>query len=185
MAAKCFPFKSLKAMQAVATLLDGERSRQMSYYRLLKLLYIADRRHLGKTGRPILGGQAVAMDKGPLSSAVYDLIKRNHPDYPEWSQYFRVEGRNIEMLRHAGNGELSKREIDTLLDVFKEFEDRDDEELGAITHTFPEYQKHYHPNIAVPIPLVDIMEAVGCADQKDAVLQDAEEVGALDRVLGR
>ena len=46
----CFPFRSLKAMQAVATLLDDERSRQMSYYRLLKLLYLADKEHLKATG---------------------------------------------------------------------------------------------------------------------------------------
>lgn len=75
MSANSFPFKPLKAMQAAAVLLNTEQSQQMSYHRLLKLLYIADKKHLKATGRPITGGHMVATDKGPLSSPIYDGIK--------------------------------------------------------------------------------------------------------------
>ncbi len=184
MTTQSFPFNPLKAFQAIAVLLGRERCKEMAYYRLLKLLYIAERTHLKRTGRPILGGHVVAMERGPLSSPVYDLIKLSHPRSPEWSRYFRVEGRHVEMLQHAGNGELSKSEIRTLLDVFETFEDRDDEELGAITHEYPEYQRNYHKGTSTPIPLTDIIEAVGLANARDAILHDAEEVSALTVVFG-
>jgi len=184
MPAKIFHFKSRTAMQAAAVLLDTERSRQMGYYRLLKLLYIADRKHLEQTGTPITGGRMVAMDKGPLSSAVYDVARREHPAYPEWAEFFRVEGRNIEMIEHPGNGELSKREIRTLLDVAEQLQDRDDEEIGAVTHAFQEYQDHHRPGTSTTIPLADIIDAVGRSEQKAAILQDAEETAVLDRIFG-
>jgi len=49
-----------KAIQATAVLLRQEGKRA-SRLRLLKLLYIADRNALQKTGSPILGSKIVAM----------------------------------------------------------------------------------------------------------------------------
>ena len=184
MATKGFPFNSLKAIQAAAILLGAERSWQMGYYRLLKLLYLADRKHLKNTGRPILGGHAVAMDRGPLNSAVYDLIKQNHPDAPLWGRYFHVSGRNIELLRAASNGELSKKEIQTLLEVHGAFQECDDEEVGDATHGLPEYKGSYQKGTSTPIPLSAIIEAVGLGDLKEAILEDAGEVAAMDRLFG-
>jgi len=180
---KSFRFKPLKAMQGVAVLLDAEPTKQMSYYRLLKLLYFADRRHLEETGRPIIGGRTVAMDQGPLSSQVYDLIKKEHSAYPEWSQFFRVNGRYIEMFKHPGNGELSKREIRTLLAETNRFEDREDDELGVVAHTLKEYQDNYVPGTSKVIPLSDIIRAVGRATEEAAILKDAEQAAVLDRIL--
>lgn len=180
----CFRFKPVKAIQAAGVLLDAERTKQMSYYRLLKLLYFADRRHLEETGRPITGGRTVAMDQGPLSSPVYDLIKKEHPAYPEWSQFFRVDGRYIEMLKHPGNGELSKREIRTLLAEAKKFEDREDDELGVIAHGLPEYKDRHVAGTSTTIPLSDIVRAVGRMAEEAAILKDAEEAAVLDRILG-
>jgi len=179
-----FRFKPVKAMQAAAVLLDAEQTKQMSYYRLLKLLYFADRRHLQETGRPIIGGRTVAMDQGPLSSQVYDLIRKEHSAYPEWSQFFRIHGRYIEMLKHPGNGELSRREIRTLLAEAKKFEDREDDELGVIAHRLKEYQDNYVAGTSTVIPLSDIVRAVGRADEEAAILKDAEQAAVLDRILG-
>jgi uncharacterized phage-associated protein len=183
MAIQEFPFKSAKVIQAAAVLLDRERSRQMSYYRLLKLLYIADREHLRLTGRPIVGGRAVAMKAGPLHSAAYDLVKGTHPDYAAWADHFFVEGRNIEMRHHPGNGELSKREIQTLLAVAKEFEELDDDDLGTLTHSYPEYTECFKPGTSSTIPLAAIVNAVGYGDDREAILQDAETVRSLDRMF--
>jgi len=184
MAAKSFRFKPRKAMQAVGVLIDNERSKQMSYYRVLKLLYIADREYLAETGRPITGGRYVAMDQGPLNSPLYDLIKKERTEYPEWSKFFRTEGRNLEMLDNPGNEELSRREIRKLLDVAKRLEDRDDDEIGAITHDFPEYKKHYRENTSRTIPLEDIVVAIGRSADSKAILDDARTASILDSILG-
>lgn len=179
-----FPFRPAKAAQAAAVLLDSERSRQMAYYRLLKLLYLADREHLKATGRPIVGGRLVAMNKGPLHSAVYDLIKKQHPSYPEWSHCFRVEGRNIEMLDNPGNMDLSRREIQTLREVADRFADRDDDELGVITHNLPEYAKNYSPDTSTTIPLAEVIESVDRTAEADLILRDAAETAMLDSFFG-
>jgi uncharacterized phage-associated protein len=156
----------------------------MPYYRLLKLLYLADKEHLKATGRPIVGGRLVAMDKGPLHSAVYDLIRKEHPAYPEWSRCFRVEGRNIEMLDHPGNLELSRREIQTLRRIAESLADRDDEELGAITHKLPEYRKNHIPHTSTTIPLRDLIESVGRTAEAELILKDAKETAIVDSMLG-
>ncbi len=184
MPAKFFPFKPEKAAQAAAILLDAERAHQMAYYRLLKLLYLADKEHLRLTGRPIIGGRLVAMDRGPLHSAVYNLVKKEHPSYPDWSRFFRVEGRNIEMLANPGNLELSKREIQTLRELAEKLADRDDEELGTITHDLPEYTKNYNRSTSTAIPLADVIDAVNRGAEADQILKDAEESAILDSMFG-
>ncbi|NQU21002.1 MAG: SocA family protein [Candidatus Nealsonbacteria bacterium] len=181
---KSFPFKPAKATQAAAILLDFERSRQMGYYRLLKLLYIADKAHLKATGRPIIGGRLVAMDKGPLHSAVYDLIKKQHFAYQEWSRYFLIEGRNIEMIENPGNLELSKREIQTLRETAEKLADRDDEELGTLTHNTPEYTQYHTQGTSTTIPLSAVIESVGRTAEADLILRDAKETAVLDNIFG-
>jgi len=184
MSTRPFRFKARKAMQAVAVLLDNERTKQLPYYRVLKLLYIADREYLKETGRPITGGRCVAMDKGPLSSPLYDLVKKERPEYPEWSKFFRTEGRELEMVTHPGNDELSKREIRKLLEIATRLADRDDEEIGVITHGFPEYEKCHQEGTSTTIPLQDIIDAVGRSADAEAILEDAKTTRTLDSMLG-
>jgi uncharacterized phage-associated protein len=46
----------------------------MHYYRLLKLLYVADRECLRETSRPIVGGRYIATARGPLHRTLLDLV---------------------------------------------------------------------------------------------------------------
>jgi uncharacterized phage-associated protein len=61
-------------------LLRQDGVRCMNYMRLLKLLYIADRESLPRTGRPIVGGPVIAMERGPVLEEVFDLIRGTSPD---------------------------------------------------------------------------------------------------------
>lgn len=65
-------FSTAKAVAAIAYLVQrtGE-----SLYPVLKMLYLADKTHLEKYGRFIVGDQYVAMAKGPVPSATYDMLK--------------------------------------------------------------------------------------------------------------
>jgi uncharacterized phage-associated protein len=49
--------------------------RQANLYRLLKILYFADKEHLAQYGRTICGDSYVAMRLGPVPSGAYDVIK--------------------------------------------------------------------------------------------------------------
>src|SRR6266481_6666490 len=106
-----FPWRVLKAIQAIGVLLRYDGVRRMNYMRLLKLLYIADREALKETGRPITGGPVAAMERGPVLEEVYDLIRGQHREMPLWSQFFRKERYDLIELAEPDVGQLSKYEI--------------------------------------------------------------------------
>src|SRR5438552_3980832 len=106
-----FLFHFKKALQATAVLLGYERGRRMSYMRLLKLLYVADRESLGRTGRPITGDRAVAMKRGPVLNRVYDLIRGQSARAGEWDQFIHTDRYQVELVGEPGRAELSKGEV--------------------------------------------------------------------------
>src|SRR6266436_1981672 len=65
-------FNERKATQAAARLLKL-RGARMSYMKLIKLLYLADRTALLRWGRPITTDNFVSMDRGPVLSRMLDL----------------------------------------------------------------------------------------------------------------
>lgn len=69
-----FVFDEARSSEAAAFLL-ARRHGKMGYLKLLKLLYLADRKSLIETGFPITGDTLSAMDKGPVLSALYDRFK--------------------------------------------------------------------------------------------------------------
>src|SRR5438477_7194490 len=105
-----FQFNIDKTMQAIATLLRFHNTKEMSYLRMLKLLYIADRESLKETGRPITGDHVVAMAHGPVLSGVFDLIKGAHSEWKIWADHFQKNGYRIEVTTDPGVGKLSKYE---------------------------------------------------------------------------
>ena len=179
-----FNFGTRKIVEAAATLLRSEPCRRMSYLRLLKLLYIADREALRETGRPIVGTRPVAMKHGPVLSEVLDLVKGEHWDEATWSQFIRKDGYEVELESDPGVLSLSRYEIGVLTGVVEENRDTDDWQLVEKTHAFQEWQRNYQDGTSTPIPLADIVEAVGRATDRDEILQDAEQTKELRRLFG-
>jgi uncharacterized phage-associated protein len=176
-----FHFKIDKTMQAIATLLHFHGTREMSYLRMLKLLYIADRESLKETGRPITGDHMVAMEHGPVLSGVLDLIKGEHRAWRDWSEFFKKNGYRIEMTNDPGNGKLSKYEISKLRELTQRYADKNEWDMVEIVHTFEEWKKNNPGKSSKPIPLDHVLEAVGRADDKAAIEQDARDQEAFDR----
>jgi hypothetical protein len=180
-----FHFHYEKASQAIASLLRSEPGHRMNYYRLLKLLYIADRESVRLFGRPIVGGRLVAMDRGPLHSAGFDLMTGKDPTITGWSQYFTTQRFEVEMIHDPGNDALSKREIDLLNNVRAEHESHDDWDVGLLTHEFTEFKKNRAPQgKSRTIPFEDLLVAVGRATDMPAILADARHKATFDRVFG-
>lgn len=50
---------------------------ELDAYKIVKLVYLADREHLNIYGRPITYDKMVAMKNGPVASTTYDIIKQN------------------------------------------------------------------------------------------------------------
>jgi len=77
-------FKKEKALAALLyisnELIKKSPERRADLYKLLKILYFADKKHLAKYGRSITGDFYVAMKDGPVPSRTYDMLKHIRGD---------------------------------------------------------------------------------------------------------
>ncbi len=178
-------FQLQKTMQAVGVLLKTTPSTRMSRLRLLKLLYITERDLIRETGRSITGDRAVAMDHGPVLTSTYNLINGQHADTKTWDQVFRRDGRHdVALVADPGNGELSRFEIARLEANAAKFNDMDDWALSEYTHGFAEWKAHQPPpNSRLPIPVDDVLKAVGQLARKDDLRHEAQSLAAVDRLF--
>lgn len=178
-------FDTEKAVQAAAALLRFEPSWRMTRLRLLKLLYIADREALKETGRPIIGHKVVAMNHGPLHSAIYDLIKGSRADENVWSDCIRnVDHHDLVLQKDPGAKRLSKYDLKRLEEVSTRFAEANDYDVALFTHEFDEWKKNFHEGTSTVIPLTDILEAVGRKQDQEAILQDLQDSEAFAKFFG-
>ncbi len=177
-------FDAEKAVQAAGVLLRAHEGRQMEFLRLLKLLYIADRESLKATGSPIIGNKPVAMDYGPLHSAVYDLIKGMHPDEQIWSAHIQKFGYSIRLLDDPGVLKLSRFEIEILNKIADQYCNDSEWDIVKYTHSFEEWKKNFVEGTSRPIPIEDILDAVGFDEsEKLAIIQDLKESQLDDELV--
>ena len=78
-------FDAEKSVAATAYLAHGTGE---SMYPILKMLYLVDKCHLERYGRPVTGDRHVAFKEGPAPSAIYDLMKflRGEHQYSDYSE---------------------------------------------------------------------------------------------------
>jgi uncharacterized phage-associated protein len=164
-----FPFNERKAAQAAAYLLKKHGDR-LNYMKLIKLLYLADRKALLEYGQPITGSRMVSMAKGPVLSAVLDLInwgrKRNEPS--PWLEFISEPiGYDVAVA----NG-ITLEDLDLLSDDERRILDEIDQEFGRIdkwslvdlTHRLPEWRDPYGSSLS--IDPAEILRAEGRSPQE-------------------
>jgi len=179
-----FAFKFDKTIQAAAYLLRRESSREMNYMRLLKILYIADRESIRKTGRPITGDRVAAMKQGPVLSEILDLIKGVHLHSPVWAQFIQRDEYNVRLVGEPGQANLSRFEIETLERVAEEHRSHDEWQMVEFTHKFPEWQKNDPGDLRKWVPFEDVLEAVGRLADLPEIEEDAKADQAFARLFG-
>lgn len=108
-----FPFDEAKATQAAARFLKL-RGEKMSYMKLLKLLYLADRTALLRWGVPLTTDRWVAMKHGPVLSNVYSLIVDEQAARSSgvWARYISAPDQyEVQLLSNdVPNDKLSRAE---------------------------------------------------------------------------
>lgn len=148
----------------------------MNYMRLLKLLYVAERETIAEAGAAMIGGPAVAMERGPVLEAVYSLIRDQHFMGAEWSKFFHRDRYHLVMHSDPGMGCLTRFITQKLDDVAKRHEDDDEWAMVAFTHhQIPEWIKNNPGTSSKPIPLADILEAMDASDDLDEIIAQDEE----------
>ena len=140
--------KSTQAINYFARKKDGKINKMKA----IKLIYLADRYHLRKYGRPIVGDFYWAMKLGPVGSNLLNTANLDNDnlekDCFKYAQGFLSHQKNDEKLKNI----ISKKEVDwdvfsqsdieAFETVFKEFGDKDQFELAELSHKYPEWAKH-------------------------------------------
>jgi uncharacterized phage-associated protein len=178
-------FNQEKATATAAFFLKLRGSR-MSYLKLIKLLYLADREALYRWGFSITTDSYVSMDHGPVVSNIYNLITIDERMKPFWSTYispplgeYEVELKTTEIPEN----QLSRAEEKLLLEIFGTYGTWNRWHLRDFTHTLPEWRDPH--GSSVPIEISDILRAQGStADEIKELTADMRAVEAVDRLIG-
>ncbi|WP_366556723.1 Panacea domain-containing protein [Aquibaculum sediminis] len=70
-----FPFDEKKALEAVV--LVAKAWPGITPFYAAKIFFLADKNHLSRYGRPVVGDRYIAMQNGPVPSVIYDWFKGN------------------------------------------------------------------------------------------------------------
>ena len=135
-----FRFNPHKAIEVIVWL--ASRKPGITFHTLLKLLFFADKRHLNRYGRPIVGDDYVVMQYGPVASTTYDILKDEalakelvHGERP-----FRVQGRfQVYVDQEVDYQALSESDIKALDWAMTNYGQLTFDELSELTHKDPAY----------------------------------------------
>ena len=155
-------FNEVKTTQAAARLLFGNGGH-MEVLKLVKLLYLADRKALLRWGRPVTFDRYFSLPHGPVLGVTLDRI--NEPVAPEGPSYWQTiiserEGHAVRLLGPEPlRDDLSPAQEALLDELYEEFGRMDTWALRDYSHTLPEWQDP--DGSRIPILVRDILMAEG------------------------
>jgi len=113
-----FVFDIDKAV-AAAAYVTKRCDKDLTIFILLKMMYGAERHALATWHRPITGDCFASMEKGPVLSRIYTLIKgeiaHTNSDMVKWLKHFSPrQGNKIKLIAEPDFGVLSQLEVEAL-----------------------------------------------------------------------
>lgn len=141
-------FNYKKAIQALNVLAIKEGG-SINKMKAIKLIWLADRLHLRKYGRPIISDNYYAMKFGPVPSHTKNIIDKNE-DYTSDEEliyrdiYIEKDPNCKHSFISKNKPELSvfsKTDIEAILKVYDEFGEKNQFDLSTLSHHFPEWKK--------------------------------------------
>ena len=177
-----FEFEERRAVQAAAVLIRIEGGT-LNYTKLLKLLYLADRRSLVETGRTITGSTFVSMENGPVLSEVYNCIKQE-PARPLWDEHIARDGRyDVRLIKEAFDDQLSDYDVTVLKDLSTRHRCDDCWRMIDIVHGLREWRDPKPARVA-PLPASEILRANGVDEETiRALAKQREYFAEVKRIL--
>lgn len=137
-------FSEEKVAQMSAYFLQ-KRGGRMSYMKLMKLLYLADRESMSRCGESISADHHYSMKHGPVLSHTLNLINGNLESL-SWSNWIAAESNHEVSLRKIGTDrddldELSDFDVEVLEQIWQEYGNKKRWELVDYTHDqLPEWK---------------------------------------------
>ena len=128
-----------KAIEAIVWL--ANKSQGLDIYHIAKVLFYADKLHVNRYARPILGDTYICMDYGPVPSAIRDLINENSWLSPDYLQKIsesviidKTPFSKISAKRDPYMGHFSGTDIECLEESLREYGQQSFDDLKRITH---------------------------------------------------
>lgn len=139
-------FDYKKATQAINLLACKEKDHKINKMKAIKLIWLADRYHLRKYGRPITGDEYVAMPYGPVGSTVKDIAESSSFLAPEEQQYAnkylnKIGSYSLGCKKQPDLNVLSETDLEALEFAFDNFGSLDQYKLAKLSHKYPEWFK--------------------------------------------
>jgi uncharacterized phage-associated protein len=182
-------FNEEKAAQIAAYFLQ-KRGEKMSYLKLMKLMYLADRESMAEFDESMTDDSWFSMDKGPVLSSVLNLIQGSSRSgqWDAWIAEAHV-AHEVVLARPELNrdsfDELSDADIEILESVWSRFGKMTRWELVSFTHD--ECSEWRDPNkSALPISPQDVFQALGKTEfESEELAAGIFQRRQLQEVLGR
>jgi len=178
-------FSQEKATAAAAFFLKL-RGGRMSYLKLIKLLYLADRLALDRWGFNITTDRYVSMDQGPVVSNIYNLITQDEEQKSFWSRFISPPLGEWEVQLKSEDlpeNQLSKAEEKLLHEVFGTYGTWNRWKLRDYTHDLPEWQNPH--GTSIPIQISEILKAQGASDEDIAgIIKDLKADESANELIG-
>lgn len=174
-----FKFDESKAMNVFIYI--ANRLGAADIYRIFKILYLADIKHVSKFGRPIIGDVYHALPAGPVPTQLYDdfkIVKGNffysliHPQKKaRLSQYFDTNGYMVFPKVEPDLDELSKSDVDCIEESIIENKDLTFGQLKTKTHDLA----YHNANSNGPISFDDIAKVGGADEEMIHYIEEANK----------
>jgi antitoxin SocA-like protein len=165
-----------KALAATAYLIQKAGGR-FDVFVLLKTLYYADRTSLIKYGRTITGDKFVSMNKGPVLSKIFDLIRgKEIPGDPhalaKWKKFISERESHLLRLKETPElGFLAVRDMEILDEAFHTISQIPPYWLAEWTHrVLPEWEDPKGSSKAI-----DPVKILKSAKKSDKEIAEIEE----------
>lgn len=136
-------FDNKKTTQAINFLATKEGGK-IDKLKVIKLIWVADRLHLRKYGRPIVNDTYLAMRYGAVGSSVKDFTGFNVEGDEEkyLKKYLEpINKYNIKSKKQVDTDVFSDSEIEMIEKSYNEYSSMDKFDLAKLSHEFPEWKK--------------------------------------------
>lgn len=115
----------------------NERKRGLDHYHILKIIYLADKEHVKRYGRPISFDNFQALKFGPIPTTTYDLLKAAllGGELPFSTKKLSTKHIVINVAHRKSNLDyLSESDIEILNETISRYGDYTFNELKNLTH---------------------------------------------------
>jgi uncharacterized phage-associated protein len=183
-------FNEQKAAQVAAWFI-GQSGGVMPHLKLMKLMYLAERESMKRSGYPMMGDRLVALKHGPVLSQTLNHINDAAPSSPltGWDSWVSDRADNqvalVKPLCQAELDELSRADLAVLGHVWAECGHMSKYQIRDYTHRPDICPEWRNPGDSMlPIAYADVFRALGYgAEQAAEMAAEVEAQHAIDTAL--